>query len=56
MHCTRFFACMSEHEKETIIILVSNQSYSTDLCFQEIITDTFIMKTYMKVTREKLKN
>lgn len=44
MHYTRFLECMFEHEEETVLILVSNQSYSTDLHLQEIITDTFIVK------------
>lgn len=54
MHYTRFLACMFKHEEETIFILVSNQSYSTDL--QEIIIDTFILKNDIKGTAEKLKN
>lgn len=45
---------MFKHEEETIFILVSNQSYSTDL--QEIIIDTFILKNDIKGTAEKLKN
>lgn len=42
IHFTRFLACMFKHEEETILILVSNQSYSTHLHLQEIIIDTFI--------------
>lgn len=44
MHYTRFLECMCEHEEETVLILASNQSYSTDLHLQEIVTDTFIVK------------
>lgn len=55
MHYTRFLACMFKHE-ETILILVSNQSYSADLHLQEIIIDTFIIRNYIKGPAEKLKN
>lgn len=47
---------MFKHEEETILILVSNQSYSTYLRLQEIITDTFVIKNYIKGSAEKLKN
>lgn len=47
---------MFKHEEEAILILASNQSYSTDLCLQEIIIDTFIVKKYIKGNAETLKN